>query len=111
MCVPGYAHALRGGRQHGKIPVWQAQIKDHQEQLKQAGAKAQADAEKAVKQLQQRAEEAKKASHPGPGRQRGRLEGRACGQSQGLRAAAEGLGRRPQTLQLTSEPRVEARRE
>jgi uncharacterized protein YlxW (UPF0749 family) len=43
-----------------QISVWQAQIKDHQEQLKQAGAKAQADAEKAVKQLQQQAEEAKK---------------------------------------------------
>jgi phage shock protein A len=43
-----------------QISVWQGQIKDHQEQLKQAGAKAQADSEKAVKQLQQQAEEAKK---------------------------------------------------
>ena len=43
-----------------QISVWQTQIKDHQEQLKQAGAKAKVDAEKAVKQLQQQAEEAKK---------------------------------------------------
>jgi Importin repeat 6 len=43
-----------------QISVWQGQIKDHQEQLKEAGAKAQADAEKVVKQLQQQAEEAKK---------------------------------------------------
>ena len=43
-----------------QISVWQAQIKEHQEQLKQAGAKAQADVEKAVKQLEHQAEEAKK---------------------------------------------------
>jgi uncharacterized protein YukE len=43
-----------------QISVWQGQIKDHQEQLKQAGAKAQADAENVVKQLKQQAEEAKK---------------------------------------------------
>ena len=42
-------------------PVWQAQIRDHQGHLvKQAGAKAQADAEKAIAQLQEQAEEAKK---------------------------------------------------
>ena len=44
----------------GQIAVWQAQIKEHQELMKQAGAKAQAGAEEAVKQLQQQAEEAKK---------------------------------------------------
>jgi DNA anti-recombination protein RmuC len=43
-----------------QIAVWQGQIKEHQDQLRQAGAKAQADADKAVKQLQQQAEEAKK---------------------------------------------------
>jgi DNA-binding transcriptional regulator GbsR (MarR family) len=42
-----------------QISVWQVQIKDHQEQLKQAGAKAQADAEKAIRQLQEQAEQAK----------------------------------------------------
>jgi len=43
-----------------QISVWQAQIKSHQEQLKQAGAKAQADAEKAIAQLEEEAEKAKK---------------------------------------------------
>jgi hypothetical protein len=43
-----------------QIAVWQGQINDHQELMKQAGAKAQADAEKPVKQLQQQADEAKK---------------------------------------------------
>jgi hypothetical protein len=43
-----------------QIAVWQGQIKDHQELMKQAGAQAQAGAEEAVKQLQQQAEEAKK---------------------------------------------------
>jgi len=33
----------------GQIAVWQAQIKEHQDLLKQAGAKAQADTEKAIR--------------------------------------------------------------
>jgi len=44
----------------GQIAVWQAQIKEHQEQLNQAGAKAQADTEKAIAQMQEQAEQAKK---------------------------------------------------
>ncbi len=43
-----------------QIAVWQAQIKEHQDQIKQAGAKAQSDAENVVKQLQEQAEHAKK---------------------------------------------------
>jgi hypothetical protein len=43
-----------------QIAVWQAQIKEHQELLKHAGAKAQADAEKAIAQLQEQAEQGKK---------------------------------------------------
>jgi hypothetical protein len=43
-----------------QLSVWQAQIKEHQELLKQAGAKAQADTEKAIAQLQDQAEQAKK---------------------------------------------------
>ena len=43
-----------------QLAVWQAQIKEHQERLKEAGAKAQAGAEEAVKQLQEQAEHAKK---------------------------------------------------
>jgi hypothetical protein len=43
-----------------QISVWQAQIKDHRELMKQAGAKAQADTEKAIAQMQEQAEQAKK---------------------------------------------------
>jgi hypothetical protein len=43
-----------------QLAVWQAQIKDYQERLKDAGAKAQADTEKSITQLQAQAEEAKK---------------------------------------------------
>jgi hypothetical protein len=43
-----------------QIAVWQAQIKDHRELMKQAGAKAQADTEKAIAQMQDQAEQAKK---------------------------------------------------
>ena len=41
-----------------QISVWQAQIKQHQEAMQQAGAKAQADAEKAVAQLKEQTEQA-----------------------------------------------------
>ena len=44
----------------GQVAVWQAQIKEHQELMKQAGAKAQADAEEAIVQMQDQAEQAKK---------------------------------------------------
>jgi hypothetical protein len=44
----------------GQISVWQAQIKEHQDLLKQAGAKAQADTEKAIAQMQDQTEQAKK---------------------------------------------------
>jgi esterase/lipase len=44
----------------GQVAVWQAQIKEHQELMKQAGAKAQADAEEAIAQMQDQAEQAKK---------------------------------------------------
>jgi len=40
--------------------IWQGQIKDYQEQLQQAGAKAQADYKKAVAQMEEKAEEARK---------------------------------------------------
>jgi hypothetical protein len=43
-----------------QLSVWQAQIKEHQELMKQAGAKAKADTEKAIAQLQDQAEQAKK---------------------------------------------------
>ena len=43
-----------------QILVWQAQIKDHRELMKQAGAKAQADTEKGIAQMQEQAEQAKK---------------------------------------------------
>jgi hypothetical protein len=39
--------------------VWQAQIKDYQEQLAQAGAKAKADYERSVAQMRSNAEEAR----------------------------------------------------
>ncbi len=42
-----------------QLSVWQAQIKEHQEALKQAGQKAQADAQKAVQQLEAQAEQAR----------------------------------------------------
>ena len=40
--------------------IWRAQIKDYQEQLDQAGAKARADYAKAVAQMEANAEEARK---------------------------------------------------
>jgi len=40
--------------------IWQAQIKDYQEQVQQAGAKAQADYKTAVAQMEEKAEEARK---------------------------------------------------
>ena len=40
--------------------IWQAQIKDYQEQLQQAGAKAQSDYKKTVAQMEEKAEEARK---------------------------------------------------
>ena len=43
-----------------QISVWQAQIPVHQEQMQQAGAKARADAEKAIAQLKEQAEQAQK---------------------------------------------------
>jgi hypothetical protein len=43
-----------------QLQVWQTQIKDHQERLKEAGAEARANTEKAIAQLQSQAEEAKK---------------------------------------------------
>ena len=43
-----------------QLSVWQAQIKDHRELMNQAGAKAQADTEKAIAQMQEQAEQAKK---------------------------------------------------
>ena len=43
-----------------QIDVWQAQIKDHQEQLEKAGAKARADYEKAVAQMRGKAEDARR---------------------------------------------------
>jgi len=43
----------------GQIDVWQAQIKDQQEQLAQAGAKGQAEYEKTVTQLKANAEQAR----------------------------------------------------
>ena len=41
-----------------QIAVWQAQIAEHQERLKQAGAQAKADYDKGVTEVQARAEEA-----------------------------------------------------
>jgi hypothetical protein len=43
-----------------QLQVWQTQIENHQERLKEAGAEARANAEKAIAQLQSQAEEAKK---------------------------------------------------
>ena len=43
-----------------QIAVWQAQLAEHQERLKQAGAQAKVDYEKGVEQLQQRTAEAAK---------------------------------------------------
>jgi predicted nucleic acid-binding Zn-ribbon protein len=42
-----------------QIEVWQAQIKDHQEQLAQAGAKGHADYEKTMAQMKANAEQAR----------------------------------------------------
>jgi hydroxylamine reductase (hybrid-cluster protein) len=47
----------------GQIAVWQAQIKEHQEQLGQAGAEARAGYEKAVATLRENAEQADKLLH------------------------------------------------
>ena len=44
----------------GQINVWQAQIKEHQERLQQAGAEARAGTEKAIAQMQAQAEEGRK---------------------------------------------------
>ena len=44
----------------GQVAVWQAQIKDHQERLGQAGAEARANYEKAIAQLRENAEEGNK---------------------------------------------------
>ena len=43
-----------------QMQVWQAQIKEHQEQMSQAGAAAKAGYEKALAQLRANAEEASK---------------------------------------------------
>jgi predicted nucleic acid-binding Zn-ribbon protein len=43
-----------------QIDVWQAQIKNYQEQLEQASEKARADYQKAIAQMQANAEEANK---------------------------------------------------
>ncbi len=40
--------------------IWQEQVKVYQDQLQQAGAKAQADYKNAVAQMQEKAEEARK---------------------------------------------------
>ena len=42
-----------------QLAVWQAQIKEHQEALKQVGDKARADTRKALQQLEAQAEEAR----------------------------------------------------
>jgi hypothetical protein len=44
----------------GQLAVWQAQIKDHQERMGQAGAEARANYEKAIAQLRENAEQANK---------------------------------------------------
>jgi hypothetical protein len=41
-----------------QLAVWQAQIKEHQERIGEAGAKAKADSEKAVAQLKEQTEQA-----------------------------------------------------
>jgi hypothetical protein len=43
-----------------QLQVWQTQIRDYQERMKEAGAEARAGAEKAIAQLQSQAEETKK---------------------------------------------------
>jgi hypothetical protein len=43
-----------------QVAVWQAQIKEHQERLGQAGAEARANYEKAIAQLRENAEEGNK---------------------------------------------------
>ena len=43
-----------------QIGVWQAQIKEHQERIAQAGAEARARQEQGMAQLQENAEQAKK---------------------------------------------------
>jgi predicted nucleic acid-binding Zn-ribbon protein len=43
-----------------QVAVWQAQIKEHQERLGQAGAEARANYEKAIAQLRENAEQANK---------------------------------------------------
>ncbi len=44
----------------GQVAVWQAQIKDHQERMGQAGAEARANYETAIAQLRENAEEGNK---------------------------------------------------
>ncbi len=106
-----------------QIAVWQAQIAEHQERLKQAGAQAKADYDKGVTEVQARAEEAAakaKADYEAAIKQlqasaeeAGKLLGkvrefeRACVDRhaeclrQGVRAAAEGLGRRAEAVRLS----------
>jgi hypothetical protein len=43
-----------------QLKVWQGQIKDYQERLGQAGAQSKADHEKAVAQMQENADQAKR---------------------------------------------------
>ena len=43
-----------------QVAVWQAQIKEHQERMSEAGAKAKADSEKVVAQLKEQTEHAQK---------------------------------------------------
>jgi hypothetical protein len=45
---------------NAQISVWRAQIKEHRQQLEQAGAKARADYENAIAQMEANAEEAGK---------------------------------------------------
>ena len=78
--------------------VWQAQIKEHQERMAQAGeAQAKADYEKAMAQLQDNAEQAQKLLRQV--RDANEAAWKDMQQaSQGAGAAAEGLGRRAEAL-------------
>ena len=87
-----------------QIEVWQAQITAHRERIAQAGQEAKANSEKAIAQLQDHAEQARKLLRQVQDANEGAWKDMQQGLAAVARAAAGGLGRRARPLRVRPTP-------
>ena len=81
-----------------QLEIWQAQIKQHQDELAKAGAQARAGYETALSSLRENADQASKLLQRAKDAGEACLEGQPGCLGQSARGAAKGLGRRPRSL-------------